>query len=83
MLVKITITLRLGKILAKHQPSLRTTDFYQQLIDEYQLVFAKDLIKNLLSDQRYKSDLIHFNQLGYELMAQQIYQLFFDKGVLE
>ncbi|QKQ24142.1 hypothetical protein HUE58_03070 [Candidatus Ruthia endofausta] len=55
---------RLGKVLAKHQPSLRTADFYQQLTDEYQLVFAKDLIKNLLSDQKYKSDLIDFNQLG-------------------
>lgn len=62
---------------------LRTTDFYQQLVDEHQLVFAKDLVKDLLSDQKYKSDLIHFNQLGYQLMVQQIYQLLLDKGALE
>ncbi|WP_225879801.1 hypothetical protein [Abyssogena phaseoliformis symbiont] len=62
---------------------LRTADFYQQLADEYQLVFAKDLIKDLLSDQKYKSDLIRFNQLDYELMAQKIYQLLLDKGALE
>ncbi len=62
---------------------LRTAKIYQQLADEHQVIFDNDLVSELLKDKKYKSDLIHFNQLGYRLMAEQIYQRLLDEGVLE
>ena len=46
-------------------------------------MFDNDLVTELLKDKKYKSDLIHFNQLGYQLMAERIYQVLLDEGVLE
>ena len=55
---------------------------YTELADEYQLVFAEDLLSRLLRDSRYKSDPVHLNELGYRKLAESIYQLLQDHGAL-
>jgi lysophospholipase L1-like esterase len=62
---------------------LRTVNIYQQLADEYSLLFDRDLVTDLLKKNQHKSDLIHFNQSGYRLMAEKIHQVLLDKGVVE
>ncbi len=56
--------------------------FYRELAEEYELVFEDDLISDLLHKNQYKSDRVHFNQLGYQKMAEAIYKLLDEKGAL-
>ena len=59
-----------------------SSKLYGELAEEYQLVFADDLVADLMRKAAYKSDSIHFNQAGYRVMAEQIYQLLLDTGAL-
>lgn len=59
-----------------------TARLYRELAEQYQLVFEDELIAGLLRDRRYKSDSIHFNEKGYRLMAESIYDLLVDHGAL-
>lgn len=56
--------------------------FYQELADEYELVFDKTLIGSLQRNSDLKSDPIHFNGKGYRKMAEVIYKLLQDNGAL-
>ncbi len=56
--------------------------FYRELADEYGLVLEDRLIARLLRNNRYKSDPIHFNQLGYRTMAEGIHQWLVEHGAL-
>lgn len=56
--------------------------FYKELAEEYKLVFDGELISDLLRKRSYKSDLVHFNQAGYQKMAEGIHQLLQDNGAL-
>lgn len=55
---------------------------YQELADEYGLVYHHDLISKLIRSPELKSDPIHFNQAGYQKMAEAIYQLLQESGAL-
>jgi len=59
-----------------------TAPFYRELAEQYQLVFEDELIADLMRNRSYKSDAIHFNQQGYRLMAESIYELLTDNGAL-
>jgi lysophospholipase L1-like esterase len=61
---------------------LKSAGFYQKLADKHKLLYLPDLIPDLLSDETYKSDLIHFNKLGYRLMAKTIYKRLQQSGAL-
>lgn len=56
--------------------------FYKELADEYSLVYAEDLLINLLRNPRYKSDAIHLNQQGYRILAESIHELLLSRGAL-
>lgn len=56
--------------------------FYKELADEYSLVYAEDLLSNLLRNPRYKSDAIHLNQQGYRILAESIHELLLSRGAL-
>lgn len=60
----------------------KSASIYQELADEYQLILMDSLISNLLKSPNYKSDQIHFNEKGYRLMAEEIYQVLHDHGAL-
>ncbi|NVK22519.1 MAG: arylesterase [Kangiellaceae bacterium] len=55
---------------------------YQELAEQYNLAFDGEIIASMLKKQKYKSDPIHFNQLGYQVLAQEVYQLLQDNGAL-
>jgi lysophospholipase L1-like esterase len=57
--------------------------FYYELAEEYNLIFAEDLLSNLIKTSKYKSDPIHFNSAGYKKLAEEIYQLLLDNNVLD
>ena len=56
--------------------------FYDELAEEFELVFDNDLIAGLLRTASYKSDAIHFNDQGYRKMAEGIHDLLKDNGAL-
>ncbi|MEH6579419.1 MAG: GDSL-type esterase/lipase family protein [Amphritea sp.] len=56
--------------------------FYTELAETYDVVFADEIIAKLLRTPAYKSDAIHFNQPGYQKLAQHIYQLLQDNEAL-
>jgi lysophospholipase L1-like esterase len=48
---------------------------FPELAKQYGLVFEGELIASLLRSPKYKSDSVHFNELGYQKMAQSIFEL--------
>ncbi|MEH6443824.1 MAG: GDSL-type esterase/lipase family protein [Oceanospirillaceae bacterium] len=56
--------------------------FYSELADKHALVFNGEIIAELLKNQQYKSDSVHFNQAGYKKLAATIHQLLLDNGAL-
>ena len=56
--------------------------FYNDLAEKYDLVFDSSLIASLLRSPSKKSDSIHFNEEGYALLAEGIYDLLLDNGAL-
>ncbi|MFT4928837.1 MAG: acyl-CoA thioesterase-1, partial [Phenylobacterium sp.] len=59
-----------------------TAPLYQELAEKYQLVFADELVSDLLRTPAFKSDMVHFNQQGYEQMATRLHQLLIERGAL-
>ncbi len=59
-----------------------SADFYAQLASQYQLVFADAIIASLLKSPSLKSDSVHLNELGYQKLAERIYQLLTENGAL-
>lgn len=59
---------------------LSMAPLYEELADEYQLVFEGHLIANLLRSPVYKSDTVHLNEKGYRAMAEAIHELLSDRG---
>lgn len=62
--------------------SLEASAMYQELADEHSVVYDGDLVPDLLKKPEYKSDPVHFNEAGYEKLAEGIYQLLIDNGAL-
>ncbi len=59
-----------------------SASIFPELAEEYQLVFEGELVASLLRSPKYKSDSVHFNELGYRKMAQSIFELLRDHGAL-
>ena len=56
--------------------------FYQELADEYALVYSDDILSDLIRKNEYKSDAVHLNQKGYYMMAESIFELLVEHGAL-
>jgi acyl-CoA thioesterase-1 len=52
--------------------------FYDELADEYNLIYDGEIISELIKDSSMKSDSVHFNQQGYQKLAERVYELIFD-----
>ena len=61
---------------------LESATFYQEIADEQKIVFYKNLIAEILSDSKLKSDTVHPNNKGYKIMANNIYQLLKSAGAI-
>lgn len=55
---------------------------YQELADEYALVYSDDILSGLIRKNEYKSDSVHLNQKGYYKMAESIFELLVEHGAL-
>lgn len=71
-------------LLGVPKPSLllSTADFYQELAEQYDLVYLPDAIANTLSDPALKSDQVHPNAAGYARIADELLALLQDAGAL-
>jgi len=56
--------------------------FYEELADQFRLVFDGALISDLQRNPSLKSDHVHFNKEGYRKMAESIYKLLQKHGAL-
>ena len=56
--------------------------FYPELAEQYPVVFADEILADLLRTPRYKSDPIHLNDLGYKQLAVAIQQLLIEHNAL-
>ncbi len=52
-----------------------TADIYDQLAQEYQLVYADDIVTDLIKQREMKSDTVHFNDRGYQFLAEHIFEV--------
>ncbi len=59
-----------------------SADIYFELAEEFNLVLEDKIIKTLLVNPEYKSDLHHFNKDGYRVLAETLYQLLQENGAL-
>ncbi len=62
--------------------NLTSAAFYQQVATDLNIPIDLDTIPEILGNNRLKSDTIHPNDQGYQLMAKNIYQLLQTSGAL-
>ncbi|MFT7560188.1 MAG: acyl-CoA thioesterase-1 [Flavobacteriales bacterium] len=55
---------------------------YEELAEQFNLVYDGNLIADLIRSPSLKSDQIHFNEKGYRKMAESIFALLEDNGAL-
>lgn len=56
---------------------------YGELAEQYHLTIESDILSSLLLDNRYKSDYIHPNAMGYQKMAEAVGEIIKDNYKLE
>jgi lysophospholipase L1-like esterase len=61
---------------------LNSADFYRNIADTQQVLIDLDTLPDILDDNSLKSDMIHPNDAGYQLMATNIFKLLQDAGAL-
>ena len=61
---------------------LSSFDAYKKIANSMNIIFIDDLISDVLGDKSLKSDSIHPNKKGYNVMAEEIYSLLLDKGAI-
>jgi len=61
---------------------LSPPEFYQQVAEEMGVPIEIDVLSELLSDRSLKSDTIHPNSEGYQMIAEALFQLMKDAGAV-
>lgn len=61
---------------------LSDADFYEELANEYDLIYIEGVISKLLKQPKYKSDAIHLNSAGYRILAERIEEALVDAGII-
>jgi lysophospholipase L1-like esterase len=62
--------------------TLNSADFYQAVAETRQILIDLDTLPDILSDNSLKSDMIHPNDAGYQLTADNIFNLLKQGGAL-
>ena len=73
-------------LLGVPQPALlgmKSAKYYGVIADTLGVPLEADVIPEVLSDSRFKSDQIHPNAAGYEMMAEAVYRLLLREGALK
>lgn len=58
-------------------------DLYSELAKEFEIPLEEDIVANLMTRPSMKSDYVHFNQQGYQAMAEAIYQTLKSSGAID
>ncbi len=53
---------------------------YDELAEEFDLLYEKDALPKLLRDRTYKSDTVHLNEKGYRRLAEEIAEVLRESG---
>ena len=61
---------------------LNSAKFYQQVAQEHNVPIDLEILPKILSDNNLKSDTIHPNAKGYQMMAESIFNMLVDTGAL-
>ena len=61
---------------------LNTAEFYERVAGALAVPLENEIIADLLSDNRYKSDVIHPNAAGYRRLAEAVEALLAAHGAL-
>ena len=61
---------------------LNTSPIYQKLAEANNLPVADEVLGNILSKNAYKSDHVHPNALGYQMLAENIHSLLIQSGAI-
>ena len=61
----------------------RTLHLYEELADEMGLIYEGDIIGDIISDNRLKSDRIHPNAEGYAMMAETFLEVLDEAGMIQ
>jgi lysophospholipase L1-like esterase len=61
---------------------LKSAEFYQQIATEEDIPIDLEALPDILSSSSLKSDQVHPNAKGYQIMAEAIYKLLQDNGAL-
>ncbi|MDX1348275.1 MAG: arylesterase [Thiomicrorhabdus chilensis] len=59
-----------------------TADWYENLSDDYGVPLEEEIIADLMGRLSMKSDYVHFNEKGYQALAEAIYQKLQGSGAL-
>ncbi|WP_083217748.1 GDSL-type esterase/lipase family protein [Kangiella sediminilitoris] len=59
-----------------------SADFYDELANEYNLVYDGEVMSDLLKSRDMKSDSIHLNNIGYRKLAEHIRSMLQEHGAL-
>ncbi|MDR0666657.1 MAG: arylesterase [Campylobacteraceae bacterium] len=57
---------------------ISTNSIYDELADEYELIYEESILSTIIKSPSLKSDQIHPNAAGYDLLAQHLAELFND-----
>ena len=63
--------------------TLKDADVYKVVADKFKIPLISGVFSNYLSDQKYKSDTIHLNALGYSEVAKDVAAKLVDFGMVE
>jgi len=61
---------------------LSSAKIYSEIADSTGVIFAEDLIPDVLGDRSLKSDTVHPNGNGYRKIAEEIYSLLLNTGAV-
>ncbi len=61
---------------------LDSVEIYQQIAEEHNIPIDLETLPDILSDNQLKSDTIHPNNEGYQIMAENIFKLLVEAGAL-
>ncbi len=57
-------------------------ELYAELANEFNIPIEEDIVANLMKRLSMKSDYVHFNQQGYQAMAEAIYKQLISSGAI-
>ena len=52
----------------------RYTKAYKEMARQKEAVFVPEILKGIFNKRQYKSDMVHPNAAGYEIVAERVYQ---------